>query len=405
MKSLLNSCSRSELSVIPKNWQSSRASIANDWRIFYRFYDPNAPKPVKLVPIKGMNRFKTLAERQEVTRALIENEIHLLDERGYNPITGQFMADQGPAGDISTHTLLIPALRFAEPLLDVVNGTRIDIRSVIRGVEAAASKIYDPENACYLSALPISKLSRKHVKILLEQIGASNPRWSNNRFNIYKSYLSMLFKELIALEVMDANPCREIDSKKKTIKLRAILSPEEEILIDQHLKANHYRFWRFMRLFYDSQARETEMMKLRKDGGVRIGSQEFTVLVKKGKSTREDIRVMSADVVYLWQEVWNEAKPGQFLFSKNLFPGDRSIRPDQIGRRWAKYVKKELGINKDFYSLKHLSTDKMAKDYGLSIASAGAGHTNTNTTSKYYAVGEQNRKREILKGKTVGFGV
>lgn len=189
--------------------------------------------------------------------------------------------------------------------------------------------------------------------------------------------------------------------------MKAILTPEEEIKIDKHLKENHYHFWRFMRLFYDCQARTTEMMQLRKNDRVRIDQQEIIVTVKKGSEVKDDSRIISKEMIYLWKEVWSEAKPGQFLFSKNLKPGDKSIRADQVGRRWAKYVKAKktgLGINKDFYSLKHLSTDKMSADYGLKVASIGAGHTNTGTTRKYYTVGQVNREKEILKQKVVRFG-
>lgn len=39
----------------------------------------------------GMNRFKTLEERREATKQLIENELYQLKEKGYNPITGKFL--------------------------------------------------------------------------------------------------------------------------------------------------------------------------------------------------------------------------------------------------------------------------------------------------------------------------
>jgi site-specific recombinase XerD len=123
------------------------------------------------------------------------------------------------------------------------------------------------------------------------------------------------------MNATQANPAKDIASKKKTRKLLAILTPDEERRMDEHLKANHYHFWLFIRLLFDSQARETEIMRVRMDSGVRISDQEFTVLVKKGKETREAIRVISLDMIPLWQELWEEAKPGEYLFSKFLKPG------------------------------------------------------------------------------------
>lgn len=409
-----NGCSRSKFYIYPKNWNTARASTKKPWRIFYRFYDPafgdDPKKKAYLVPLRGMNHYHTLPERQGITKALIKNEIELLEERGYNPITGQFMImpDENQL-EISPTTPFCKALWKAFDKVQVVPGTKTDIRSVVNAVENACSKLYDSKYYCRYESLVISQVSRRHIKSLLDYIGQNNPRWSNNRFNKYKAYLSMLFKELIEIEATEINPCRDLASKKKIKKLRAILTPDEEIRIDQHLKANHYYFWRFVRLFFDSQARETEMIQLRKDSGVRIDQQEFNVIVRKGKETKESVRVISAEMIPLWKEVWNEAKPGQYLFSKYLKPGVQKIRPDQIGRRWFKYVKQPiekggLGINKDFYSLKHLSLDKMDSMYGIYLASAGAGHTNTNTTISHYAVGHQNRALMKLKMKKVSFG-
>lgn len=242
-----------------------------------------------------------------------------------------------------------------------------------------------------------------------EFAGKKNPRFTNNRFNKYKSYLSMIFKELIEAEAIDTNPTRDISVKKRTRVMKAILTPEEEIEIDQHLKQVDYRFWRHMRMYFDCQARTTEMMQLRKNDRVRIDQQEIIVTVKKGSMVKEDSRIISKEMIHLWKEVWSEAKPGQYLFSKFLKPGDKPIRPDQIGRRWDKYVMAPrseggLGIKKKYSSLRNLGADKMSAEYGLKIASISAGHTNTGTTRRFYTPGEVRREKELLKQKVVKFG-
>lgn len=45
MITLPNSCTCSNLSVFPKNWQSKNAKVNKDWYIMYRFYAPRYPKP------------------------------------------------------------------------------------------------------------------------------------------------------------------------------------------------------------------------------------------------------------------------------------------------------------------------------------------------------------------------
>ena len=80
---LPNGCSNSQLSVNPKDWQTKKAKIKQDWFIGYRFYDSRYPKP-KQIMLKGMNAFKKLSERQEETRKLLEKEQEAL-KNGFNP--------------------------------------------------------------------------------------------------------------------------------------------------------------------------------------------------------------------------------------------------------------------------------------------------------------------------------
>lgn len=77
MINLPNSCKCTELNVFPNNWTYKNQSLKKDWYVYYRFYDPvfkDIPKYRygKLVIIKGMNQFKTVLERQENTRLIIE---------------------------------------------------------------------------------------------------------------------------------------------------------------------------------------------------------------------------------------------------------------------------------------------------------------------------------------------
>jgi site-specific recombinase XerD len=400
---LSNGCSRSEIKVTPSNWKTKRASTRKPWVIHYRFYDG---AEVKAIQIRGMNEFVELEHRRIVTKRLINQEIHLLDTLGWNPIKQVYMAPQIRNKEVSEYTPFIEALKWAKDQVDVVPKTRIDINSIVNAIDKCTEELYDYDHSCKIKELVISQIKRKHLKSILDYQARNNPRWSNNRYNKYKAYISMLFKELLEVEAVDSNPARDLSSKKKSIKLKAVLSTTEEKLIDETLQNKHYNFWRFVRIFYDSQARITELLVLKKDARVNIKKQEFIVTVKKGSVVKEDIRVIGKSVIDLWQEVWDEAKYGEYLFSKFLKPGPKKIRPDQITMRWRKYVKSEktgLGIKKDFYSLKHLSTDRMSESYGLQVASAGAGHTNLGTT-QIYAVNEKRRKLEVLKQKNIAFG-
>jgi len=88
-----------------------------------------------------------------------------------------------------------------------------------------------------------------------------------------------------------------------------------------------------------------------------------------------------------------------YVFGLGLKPSKREtpIRSDQITKRWNRLVKNKLGIEADFYSLKHLNTDETAALLGLEAAALQNSHTSTIITFKHYALGEKGRQLERLK--------
>ncbi len=86
-----------------------------------------------------MNRFKTLEERREATKQLIENEIYQLKEKGYNSITGKFLMVKDNC--VEPTATFIEALYKAYYLFKLEKTTKNDIKSAITYFEIAAKKI------------------------------------------------------------------------------------------------------------------------------------------------------------------------------------------------------------------------------------------------------------------------
>lgn len=92
-----------------------------------------------------------------------------------------------------------------------------------------------------------------------------------------------------------------------------------------------------------------------------------------------------------------------YFFSKNLVPGADKISAVQITRRWHKYVKNQLYISADFYSLKLSRSTETAKDHGVNVAAAQNSHTTTAMVFNVYNLQAQQRNHEILKKVGVTF--
>lgn len=386
-------CYCSELKVHPKNWQSSKVSMKKDWYVYYRFYDPifkENPryKKGKLVVIKGMNLLKTLPERQKETKVLIEQEINKLRDRTYNPITNKSTEQILPQLDIEPSTGFNQALTMAEKRISAADSTKRDLKSVLKFVTNASIQLG-------YSGLAISTISRKHLKQLLSHIDASNGE-SAHRYNKIRSYLMILFKELIELEAIEVNPLRDLAKRKTIQRFRKLPSIENRKKINEYLKNHEYRFWLFMQIFFHSGARLTEMMMLRMQD-INLTNQSFLITIKKGNAFKEVLRPIKNIALPYWIEAIKGADSDDYIFSKKLLPGKSPIRSFQITKRWNRHIKKKLGINEDFYSLKHLNLDETASILDINDASAMASHNSTSITSRYYAIGEKQRQNERLK--------
>ncbi len=386
-------CYCTELKVHPENWQLPRASVKKDWYVYYRFYDPtykNNPKfkKGKLVIIKGMNQFKSISERQTETREIIRRELERLKNDSYNPITSKIIKVVLPQMDIDPSTSFINALTLVEKRISASVSTKRDLKSILKFLTAAAIQLR-------YSDFPIISISRKHIKQLLSHIDISYGE-SSHRYNKIRSYLMMLYKELIELEVVEVNPLRDLSKKKSIQRIRKLPNIENRQAINAYLLKHQYRFWLFMQIFFHSGARLTELMKVKRSD-VNLNEQYFVITIKKGRVYKEVIRPVKNIALQYWKEAIENAAEDDFIFSNGLLPGKSAIQSYQITKRWNRHIKTKLGIKEDFYSLKHLNLDETAAILDINDASAMASHTSTSITTKHYALGEKQRQNERLK--------
>jgi site-specific recombinase XerC len=423
---LNNGCSRSVITVSPINWNTPAEKapanlIKKRWKIYYRFYDPafkNDPaKWGQMIQVTGMNSIKDLAKRQAATQILLDAEKERIDEKLFNPITGKYYVVAQTVEEILPSTPFIDALTKAAGLIKCVDRMMEDIMCVIKRLETTSAKLFDKGYHKPYLGLRISQVSRKHIVYLFEQCKKDNEKFSVHRQNRYRAYLMMLYKQLVKVEAVEYNPINDIPVEKGTIKkVKQLFTATEMLLIDTNLKAWEYHFWRYMRIFHRSGSRTSELTRLITDK-VSLESQEFIVLVKKGRNYVEQVRPIPDDILPLWIEAMEEAKPGDYLFSEYFKPGNKQIDKTWVERRWAKYVqgypeewkdeklRREncLYIKKTFYLLKSQNTDAIAKQLDLKHAAAADGHTNTTTTKNHYAIGEGRRELEKLKRTEVPF--
>lgn len=393
---LPNGCAMSTPTVNPSDWKSGgRSLLYKDWYIQYYFYDPFGKRKKKLCIVKGMNEYKTLKERRSVTEIIIEDEIHT-NQRGYNPILKKFIIPEDPAeADLHPDLPFIDSFRIALTKVDSTSNHKKEIKIAVNRLEKAAIKLKLANNT-------IGELQRVDMKRMMEAC-----KLPDSYFNKFRSYISRLFLELLEYECCETNLMRDIRKKKTVNKKREILSPDEFKIVMQYLHDNYYEFWRYAQIFLYSGARTSELFLLQAEK-VSLKLQEFVVTIKKGQHYKEHTKVILQQILPLWQEILNDAKPKDYIFSKGLVPGAEPISPKQITRRWYRLVKNSekikddegnvMNITSDFYALKHSFLDSLPTELAQSMAS----HTSAKTTS-IYQVNKEKREREKLKSLDLNF--
>jgi integrase len=389
MLQLANGCQCSNLTVHPKNWKQSSADTSLPWYIHYRFYD-RTNNIIKPVIVKGMNHLTDLHQRRDATEALLNTELEMLKRRNYNPITGQFeTGDNEPEYVIDPQMPFIAALRQAVKEMNASGDTKQDAKYVVNGIEAAAKQLR-------FDIKPVSEIHRRHLIAILKRCSKINKNWTANTFNSYRANLLMLYKVLIEMETVDFNPVRDIGKQTTVKKIRERLTPDQRRIVNNHLHANHYRFWLYTQIFFHSGSRTAELFRLQgKD--IDLAGQRFKCIIMKRKQPVEIWKPIKDIAVGFWQEAVEGCGGNDFVFSKGLQPGPDKILAEQITKRWRKHVKKELGITADFYPLKHLNLDETAEALSIEDAAKMAAHTTPVITMEVYAIGEKERQDQRLK--------
>lgn len=237
------------------------------------------------------------------------------------------------------------------------------------------------------------RIKRKHIRIIMDHCEQER-NLSARSWNAYRTYLAMLFEQLLDYELVEENPVLQLRKKQEDEIIRDTLTLEQRRLVVNHLKETDPVFLRFIQIFFHSGARRTELFSLRIEN-VYLDKGYYQIFVKKGRKKRWVTKVIKEIALPYWREQIGDHLSG-YVFSVGLLPGNNPIRPEQVTRRWKRHVKDKLGITADLYSLKHLNTDEISAELSLIEAAKHNSHT-IQMAKKHYAVNETMRELERVR--------
>ena len=373
-------CSYTEFWVSPANWQkATKKDLDKEWYVQCVFFDPRFEKkyPKGFPYRKKANKPQTIEERKAMISFLLKNIPKQLND-GYNPIIKKYMHLQKEG--------LYPDLHFIEAFrraLEIKTGTK----SHLYNIKCAIDRLEKASEVLEMQNIKVKDLRRVDLKRMLDWLQLPDKYY--NRFVIY---FSSLYRELIEYECCESNITRDIYPKKTFKEPRLVLEKSELDKVKEHLEEHYPDFYRYMMIFLYSGARNTELFRLqRKD--VDLDKQEFVILLEKGGQYKRCTKVILGPALEYWQDVCSECKsPDDYLFALNFVPSKKMGHTEIVTRFWKRNVKDKLGVDADFYALKHYMLDNLDSDTAMLLAS----HTNKNTTA-IYQVNKAKKEREMLK--------
>lgn len=398
MKKLHFDCECSEVWASPKNWKTitGKKALSLNWYVQCVFHDPKFKEkyPNGFPFRKKLNKLKTLEERKAAVELYLEEIPKLFFDKGYNPITKTFMIE--PVQEVKKHlTELCPETPF-NIALDLAMATIKKADSTMDDLNAIVKKVKQSSNQLRYDDIAVSEISRKHIKLIIDNLEKVDGEFSAHKFNKYRSYLSIVFSELVEWEAIESNIIRDISKRKQVKTIREVLTKDQRTQVVKHLKRFHPEFYTFTQIFFHSGIRITELLSVKAEH-VNLKEQKYKVLVKKGVNYEWKECVIKDVALPFWNKAVFGARKDDYIFSTGLLPGIKPLKYNAIRLRWKRNVKVMLDITADFYSLKHLNLDETTEILSLEDAARMANHKGTKMVSSVYAVGEKQRQFEKLR--------
>jgi integrase len=397
---------------------SYNGDLNKEWYVGFRHTCPTTGVRKAFQIRSGINYIDTIREREREGLAVAKIISQIL-ERGWNPHVEKYEEFISRCENKVEEISLMPfndALDFVleskKPNLS--HKSYLDIRGVKNFAKSAAYKLS-------YNNMPIGQTKRQHIKLLLDQIGKDRQefydqeyrlktaagkkvkckKWSGNSYNKYRTFLQLLFNELVEFNALEYNPCDKISTKPEMeTNLHRHATEKEKELIKATLFTQHRNFYIFVVAEYLTGIRPNELFGLRV-ADIDWFNQCFDIRpVEGGSKTRKARRVPIPNAMLKYLDMLNleRANPDDYIFSKDFKPGPKRSKREAATRLWKEVVKDGLGLNVSLYSFKGLGGEaKRRAGLSADVVSAQYGHSNMNMTMRYLH-GEQDRiNREIIE--------
>jgi integrase len=318
-----------------------------EWYVYYYCINPATGKMQRDKYSKdlnkrylGLNKSQHRKAKYEIANEII-NTINRYLENGYNPF------DTNPI----VVELKRPALEVYKQVIEQIK-PRIEHRTwqQYTGTVSALEKYL-----FFHQMLPITidELTQAHYYQFQDFCTKELNVKKNSSLNSHLSYLIALTNHAVKRGFAKQNPFAGIKKlKEQESDQFQPWTTEEKNLLAEKLPALSYPLWVYANIIYCTGLRPLDIQRLKiKHFNLEKGEVFIPASAVKNDKTR--ISVLPSFAVDIIRKHVEGQNPEHALFSIGMLPGAKPIVRNRISEHWLKIVKKQIGINKNAYALKH----------------------------------------------------
>lgn len=302
--------------------------LKSGWIIEYYYYQEGQNPRIRQK--LGINRIANITERRREAKKIADN-INILLRNGWNP----FELKQEYSLRECLHIIL------EDVKANQRNSTYRDYKAVLN----VFGTWCDLQGIGFV----VTDLKASDFKRFIFETKKER-NLSTRGINKYIQFLKAGFNRLVEYGIIEYNPIK-LKQNKPTDGKKVPLTLEELRTIKEYLLKVHPRFWLFCEMIYHCGLRPIEVLRLRPTD---IRDDNIVVYGSNAKNKKQQLASLP--------DFLREQLPtsGEFyIFGDNLTlePKERNKPMDRnrVTEKWKATVKDKLNINKDMYSIRHLS--------------------------------------------------
>ena len=318
-----------------------------EWYVYYYCINPATGKMQRDKYSKdlnkkylGLNKNQHRKAKYEIANEII-NTINKYLENGYNPF------DTSPV-----------VIEFKRPALEVYKQVIEQIKPRIEhrtwqqytGTVAALEKYL-----FFHQMLPITidELTQAHYYQFQDFCTKELNVKKNSSLNSHLSYLVALTNHAVKRGFAKHNPFTGIKKlKEQESDQFQPWSEGEKNTLAEKLPSLFYPLWVYANIIYCTGLRPLDIQRL-KIKHFNLEKGEVHIPSSAVKNDKSRVSVLPSFAVEIIRKHIHGYNPEYALFSKDMLPGERALVRNRISERWLNVVKKQIGIDKNAYALKH----------------------------------------------------